>query len=125
MSSYITSPKTGKPIKVGGPTYQKLQNTKWVSQLKKAPRVTAPKSKKSRTSRTNKYQREGIPVGEFCGPAGGAMQYTYPVNTPGRARAALSYARHAPNPEGIKMCARTMAKKKGWMDPVTGKIKQK
>lgn len=28
MSSYITSPKTGRIIKVGGETYQKLLNTK-------------------------------------------------------------------------------------------------
>ena len=43
-------------------------------------------------------------TGPFCGPAGGAPAGSYPVNTKKRAIAALSYARHAPNPAGIKDC---------------------
>jgi len=43
-------------------------------------------------------------TGPFCGPAGGAPAGSYPVNTLKRAKAALSYARHAPNPDGIKDC---------------------
>ena len=43
-------------------------------------------------------------TGPFCGPAGGAPKGSYPVNTKKRAIAALSYARHAPNPAGIKDC---------------------
>lgn len=43
-------------------------------------------------------------TGPFCGPAGGAPKGSYPVNTKKRAIAALSYARHAPNPAGIKAC---------------------
>lgn len=43
-------------------------------------------------------------VGKFCGPAGGAPKGTYPVNTRKRAIAALAYARHAPNPAGIRRC---------------------
>lgn len=43
-------------------------------------------------------------TGPFCGPAGGAPKGSYPVNTMKRAKAALSYARHAPNPSGIKAC---------------------
>lgn len=39
---------------------------------------------------------------DFAGPAGGAPKGSYPINTEKRAKAALSYARHAPNPEGIK-----------------------
>lgn len=42
--------------------------------------------------------------GPFCGPSGGAPKGTYPVGTRKRARAAISYARHAPNPGGIKKC---------------------
>jgi len=42
--------------------------------------------------------------GPFCGPSGGAPAGTYPVGTKKRARAALAYARHAPNPGGIKAC---------------------
>jgi hypothetical protein len=43
-------------------------------------------------------------TGPFCGPAGGAPKGSYPVNTKKRAIAALSYARHAPNPAGVKSC---------------------
>ena len=41
---------------------------------------------------------------DFCGPAGGAAPGTYPVNTRKRAIAAKSYARNAPDPEGIDRC---------------------
>jgi len=43
-------------------------------------------------------------TGPFCGPSGGAPKGTYPVNTKARAIAALAYARHAPNPSGIRRC---------------------
>jgi hypothetical protein len=43
-------------------------------------------------------------TGPFCGPAGGAPKGSYPVNTMKRAKAALSYARHAPNPAGVRKC---------------------
>lgn len=39
---------------------------------------------------------------EFAGPKGGAPQGSYPINTEKRAKAALSYAHNAPNPQGIK-----------------------
>jgi len=42
--------------------------------------------------------------GPFCGPSGGAPKGTYPVDTRKRAIAAIAYARHAPNPAGIKKC---------------------
>lgn len=42
--------------------------------------------------------------GPFCGPSGGAPKGTYPVGTKKRASAALAYARHAPNPSGIRKC---------------------
>jgi len=50
-------------------------------------------------SNAGKYKK-----GPFCGPSGGAPKGTYPVNTRGRAIAAIAYARHAPNPSGIKAC---------------------
>ena len=53
---------------------------------------------------------------DFCGPAGGAAPGTYPVNTEKRARAALSYAHNAPDPEGIKRCVYRKAKKHGWFE---------
>ena len=43
-------------------------------------------------------------VKKFCGPAGGAPAGSFPVNTRSRAVAALSYARNAPNPAGIRKC---------------------
>ena len=41
-------------------------------------------------------------VKDFAGPSGGAPKGSYPINTRKRAKAALSYARHAPNPQGIR-----------------------
>ena len=53
---------------------------------------------------------------DFCGPAGGAAPGTYPVNSEERARAALSYAHNAPDPEGLKRCVYKKAKEHGWFD---------
>ena len=50
-------------------------------------------------SNVGKYKK-----GPFCGPSGGAPEGSYPVNTRSRAIAAIAYARHAPNPAGIKKC---------------------
>lgn len=55
--------------------------------------------KKPGGSNAGKYKS-----GPFCGPSGGAPKGTYPVNTKARAKAAIAYARHAPNPSGIKAC---------------------
>ena len=43
-------------------------------------------------------------VKSFCGPAGGAAQGTYPVNTKERGKSAIKLAHNAPNPDGIKEC---------------------
>ena len=56
---------------------------------------------------------------DFCGPVGGAGPTKFPVNTEKRCRAALSYARTAPNPEGIVNCALAKARKMGWKCGVT------
>jgi hypothetical protein len=40
----------------------------------------------------------------YCGPAGGEGEYKYPIDTRAKARAALSYAWWAKNPQGIKDC---------------------
>lgn len=55
--------------------------------------------KKAGGSNVGKYKK-----GPFCGPSGGAPAGSYPVNTRARAIAAIAYARHAPNPSGIKKC---------------------
>lgn len=57
-------------------------------------------SKKPGSSNAGKYKTKG----PYCGPAGGAAKGSYPVNTRKRAISALAYARHAPNPGGIKKC---------------------
>jgi hypothetical protein len=53
---------------------------------------------------------------DFCGPAGGAPEGSYPVNSEKRARAALAYAHNAPDPEGIKRCVYKKAERHGWFD---------
>lgn len=56
--------------------------------------------KKPGSSNAGKYP--GVKPSDFAGAAGGASKYSYPINTKKRAKAALSYARNAPNPAGIK-----------------------
>ena len=51
---------------------------------------------------------------DFCGPEGGAPMGTYPVNTESRCRAALTYAKYAPDPRGIEECAVRKARRHGW-----------
>lgn len=56
--------------------------------------------KRPGSSNAGKYPN--VAPSDFAGPSGGAAPYTYPINTKKRAKAALSYARNAPNPTGIK-----------------------
>lgn len=114
---YVTSPKTNRKILVGGETYLKLSaSPRWKEKLSQMPiylpDASKPTPKKGSCSNKGKYKN--VPPELFCGPEGGSCPGTYPVNTPGRARAALSYAHYAPNPEGIKKCARRISAKKGW-----------
>ena len=51
---------------------------------------------------------------QFCGPSGGAKASAFPVTTEKECRAALSYARYAPNPQGIRACALKKADENGW-----------
>lgn len=119
---YITSPKTGRSILVGGPTYTKLlQSAKWAPLLGSKHATKSPKTKSHGCSNKGKYPR--VAAKDFCGPSGGSCPGTFPVNTRGRARAALAYARYAPEPEGIKECVRKHARAKGWIDPRTGKLR--
>lgn len=67
---------------------------------REALQTQAEARKKPGGSGAGKYKTKG----PFCGPSGGAPKGTYPVNTRGRAIAAIAYARHAPNPSGIKAC---------------------
>lgn len=56
--------------------------------------------KKAGGSNVGKYK--SVSKENFAGTAGGAPAGSYPMNTLKRAKAALAYARNAPNPGGIK-----------------------
>jgi hypothetical protein len=56
--------------------------------------------KKPGGSATGEYKN--VKKSDFAGKAGGTSPYSYPINTLKRARAALAYARHAPDPAGIR-----------------------
>lgn len=84
--------------------------------VKESRKKVAKARKKPGGSNVGEYK--SVKKGAFCGPAGGAPEGSYPVNTKKRARAALSYAHNAPNPEGIRRCV----KKKF---PSVGKIRSK
>lgn len=132
---FTTNPKTGREIEVGGKTYLEIaKDPKYADKL--APKPTAAQrrgssghsysdSTRGGCSNQGKYRNEKIPANEFCGPAGKSCPSTFPSNTPARARAALSYARHAPDPQGIRDCVIRIAKKRGWYDETTGTIKLK
>ena len=58
-------------------------------------------------------ETSGPKEGPFCGPAGGSPKGSFPVTSAKQGRAAKAYARHAPNPSGIKKCVdRILGKKK-------------
>lgn len=90
---------------------------------KRAKKVTIAKGVKVKRGKESKLQKKpgGSNVGKyksvakskFCGPAGGAPEGSYPVNSPKRARAALAYAHNAPNPAGIRACVKKKYPKVG------------
>ncbi len=47
---------------------------------------------------------KNVSKGDFCGPAGGAPEGSYPVNSPKRAKSALKLAHNAEDPNKIKEC---------------------
>lgn len=65
------------------------------------------------SSNVRKYGPDAAP---FCGPAGGALPNTYPVFDYRHYRQALSYARNAPVPEGVRRCAYNVAQQEGWVN---------
>jgi len=139
---YMINPKTGRKIKIGGKTYNDLVNDGYFGGEKK-PKKTSPvrkpstrsqrsptrvsrspalsPSRKAKPGCSNAGKYKDVKPSDFCGPEGGACEGTYPVNTPGRAKSALSYARHAPNPQGIRDCVYRKAGEKGWLNS-EGKI---
>ncbi len=68
---------------------------------------------------------KNVPLEDFAGGQdSGTFRYSYPCNTPGRCIAALAYARHAPRPDIIRKHVYMIAKRKGFIDPRTGKIRR-
>ena len=67
----------------------------------KVPRGKERKmQKKPGGSNVGKYK--SVSKKDFAGPKGGAPQGSFPISTEKKAKAALSYARNAPRPGGIK-----------------------
>lgn len=125
----VKSPVSGRMIAKGGRTYKELVKNGQIKassspkrRLSKSTKRTSKRSPKSRSrsrsspgcSNAAKYARQKIRSTDFCGGEGGACPTSYPVNTKKRARAALAYARYAPNPEGIRRCVRRKMEEKGW-----------
>lgn len=77
------------------------------------PRVARGLPKRSRKGASH-WQLRLAPGTKYCGPAGGAAPFSFPVNSEKRCRAALSYSRFAPRPCGVAACALAEAKKRGW-----------
>nr|QBK85990.1 MAG: 2-cysteine adaptor domain protein [Marseillevirus LCMAC101] len=111
----------------GGKYYTKNGRKVYVksSKRKSGKRKTKPRLKSGkRAGGSNVGKYKGVPKNLFCGPAGGAPAGSYPVNTRARAISAKSYARHSPNPAGIRRCVDRIARQKGWINPKTGRIKR-
>ena len=67
----------------------------------KVPRGKESKmQKKPGGSNVGKYKK--VAKKDFAGPKGGSPQGSFPISTEKKAKAALAYSRHAPNPLGIK-----------------------
>ena len=49
-------------------------------------------------------RKQELPKVVYCGPEGGHKKYGFPIKARGQARAALSYAHWAPEPDGIRRC---------------------
>ena len=79
-----------------------------VKKITIAKGVKSPRGKESKLKKkpggSNVGEYKGVSKKAFCGPAGGSPKESYPVNTRKRAIAAKAYARHAPNPSGIRAC---------------------
>ncbi len=81
---------------------KKKRAVKIAKGVKVAPELKSKFQKKPGGSNVGKYKT--IKKGDFCGPAGGSPPGSFPVNSKKRAKSALSYAKNAPNPSGIKKC---------------------
>jgi len=82
-------------------------------ELKERVRTARKKPGGSNVGKDRKTSKAG--QGPFIGPSGGAPSGSYPITNRGQWRAALAYARHAPNPAGIRAKANRIARARGWL----------
>jgi len=112
MSTFVENPFTKRKIVAGGHTHQLVQKILAEPGSFEQHRQAYLKA----IHATKKAKYSSVPDQYFCGESGGYPPgtHTFPVDSEKRCRAALSYARVAPNPEGIRQCALKIATEKGW-----------
>jgi len=83
---------------------RKKAEKKKLVKIGKGMKVSRQKEREmeKRPGGSNVGEYKSVSKKEFAGPAGGAPQGSYPINSLKRAKAALAYAHNAPDPEGIK-----------------------
>ena len=74
-----------------------------VGQAARKPKAK-PRKRKKKTGMGNSNAGDypNVKASNFAGPAGGAAEGTFPINTIARARSALRLADRAPRPSGIR-----------------------
>ena len=73
-----------------------------IGDIKMAKLTEKERKDQSKPGGSNAGEYPNVKV--FCGPAGGAPEGTYPVNSLKRAKSAIKLAHNAPKPEGIINC---------------------
>lgn len=89
------------PSKEAAKKSEHLKKKETIAKGVKVSKAEAVKSRK-KAGGSNVGEYKGVSKSDFAGPAGGAPKGSFPINTKKRAKAALAYARNAPNPTGIK-----------------------
>lgn len=106
----LVNPLSGRMMKKGGRTYEKVEEF----DVDMRPPTYKQKALYSQTKYRNPSKYQELPESVFCGREGGAGPRTFPINSPRRCSAALTYANRAPYPEGIRRCALRKAQEQGW-----------
>jgi len=114
---FIVNPLTNRRVKIGSKTYENLGKT--VRKTKKDNSLEKQKEVYDKIKGRDDKRYKGLKKSDFCGPAGGDVPRSFPVSNQEECRAALTYARYAPKPEGIRKCALAKAKNNGWKCGVT------
>ena len=131
QDSYTSDMEADRPLRRDDMTYQATTGSlpSYHTERMSPTRVSQPKRRVSpmRGSQRSPPKRRVSPMrasahpgsassgreGPFCGPAGGAAAGTFPVKDFEHIRNALSRARNAPNPEGVRTCACARAQSLG------------